>query len=465
VTLVADSTSLTTELVEVADHWCRESVRLGAEYAQAFVESTADIRLDCRVQDGNAVFAGAVLTRRSGVGLLLRHRNSWWFGSAPLAEPRPLAEQTSLVLGCAGARPPRALTSLDVTRYPQSPWPSVARSGLAAQWCSGGEPVQLDLVQDFFQRHRVIVDSQGVSQISPTTGGRLRCTAAAIGPDTVARSFTRAANARWGSEVGVTELVASADRLANDAVHRARILLSARRFGHRKTPIVLAPKAGAALLHELIGHALEADNYEKHTHLLSAMTDGRLCDAPLGLVDDSGVPDGAGSLTTDDDGQPGTRTPLVHDGLLVGRLTSMRATYPNIASSTGNGRRQDYTRPALPRATNTVVLPGPDEVSRLCEVPPEGLLYVSALSSGETVAARGDFCFSAAEGYYLTPGGGRQPLRDVNLHGDARGALRKLVGIADDIDGDNASCGKQGQTLLIGLHSPTMRFDALDWWC
>ncbi|RGC68155.1 protease TldD [Micromonospora sp. MW-13] len=463
-TLTTDADRLTDELLGVAEHWCGEGTRLGAEYAQAFVEVTADIRLDCAVRDGAAVETGSVLARRSGVGLLLRYRDSWWFGSAPLAEPQALARQLALVCP-TGPRVPPAIPRLRSVPGPPSPWPAVADAGLAGRWCAGAQPVRLDLIQDFFHRYRVVVDTRGVRAASPVSGGRQRCSATAVGADTVARSFTRRSRPDWGAETPVGELVESVDAIARDAVRRARGLLPARNLGHRRTPVVLAPKAGAALLHELIGHAVEADNFEKHTHLVSAMTDGPLCDAPLGLVDDAGVPGGIGSLGVDDDGQPGARTTLVQDGVLVGRLTNLLAAYPDAAGSTGNGRRQDYTRASLPRATNTVVLPGPDGVDRLCEVPPEGLLYVLALSSGETVPARGDFCFSAAEGYYLTPGGGRQPLRDVNLHGDARGTLRRLVGIADDVEGDNVTCGKQGQSVLIGLYSPTMRFDSTDWWC
>jgi TldD protein len=150
--------------------------------------------------------------------------------------------------------------------------------------------------------------------------------------------------------------------------------------------------------------------------------------------------------------------------VVTGQLTSVRATYPDLGT-TGNGRRQDYSRPALPRATNTVVLPGPDTVAALCDPPPGGLLYVAELSSAETVQARGDFCFSAGESYLITRDGGRQPLVDVNLSGSARGVLRRLIGIADDVEGDGVTCGKQGQSVPIGLFSPTMRFDDVEWWC
>jgi TldD protein len=156
---------------------------------------------------------------------------------------------------------------------------------------------------------------------------------------------------------------------------------------------------------------------------------------------------------------------MVEDGVVAGRLTCVRSEYGDSDETTGHGRRQDYRHAALPRATNTVVLPGPDRAEPLREPPAGGLLYVAALSAGEINLARGQFCFSAAESLLLSPGVPPRPLQDVNIFGDAREALARLAGIGDDPAGDNASCGKSGQSVQIGLYSPTMRFDDLEWRC
>ncbi|MEU8001130.1 TldD/PmbA family protein [Catellatospora sp. NPDC049111] len=463
-TPAADPGAAAQDLLAVADHWCTEATRLGVEYVQVFVEAAADLRFDCMVRDGAARTSGSTTNRRAGVGVLVRHRDSWWYGSAPLTEAATLADQMSTIAGLGRPHTPPAPAPLPFSHGP-SPWPQALATGAAEQWCAAPEQVRVTLTQDFFQRWRAVADSRGIRQLTANLGSRQRCAAVVTGPGSTARAFTRLSSPAWTPQTPTSDLVASAGHLTRDAVARARALLPARPAGHRRTPVVLAPKVGAALLHELIGHALEADNHAKLAARPTGFGDTTVCKAPLRLVDDPTVPDGAGSTPVDDDGTPASATTLVDDGVIAGELTSMRAVYPDAEPSTGNGRREDYTKAALPRATNTVVLPGPDRPEDLCAVPREGLLYVASLSSAETVATRDEFCFSAGEAYYLTPAGERMPLRDVNLFGDTRETLRRLVGIADDVEGDNATCGKQGQQVLIGLHSPTMRFAELDWWC
>jgi predicted Zn-dependent protease len=456
------------DLLAVAEHWCREGERLGAEFAQAFVEVTVDLRLECTVRGPNIADAGPFVERRSGVGLLLRHRDAWWYGSAPLAEPNILADRLSQVPGLGIPRSARPLHHhLDTGRFAESPWQRLARAydATCTDWTGGSENAKLSLVQDFFRQHRAVVDSRGVSRSWLVSGGRQRCTATVFGADSDARSFSRASSLDWGSETPVADIAASAEGLARDAIGRAIRLLPARSIGRRTTPVVFAPKVGAALLHELIGHALEADNFAQGSAYTAGLMGGVVCDAPLHLVDDPTIVDGFGSRAVDDDGQPCLATPMVTDGVVVGQLTSLRSAYEDSARCTGNGRRQRYDQASLPRASNTVVLPGPDDAEALGEIPPGGMLYIAALSSGEIALARGEFCFSAAESYFLTPHADPLPLKDVNIFGAARAALQQLTGIADDVQGDNVTCGKQQQSVHIGLYSPTMRFDALTWWC
>lgn len=448
----------------IAAHWCEESLRLGAQYAQAFVEATSHVRLDSTVHHGARAGHGTSLDRRFGLGLLLRHRDSWWYGSAPLAKPDLLAEKVATLQGLGRPHVPEPVTrgsELEEERPHQDLClltDSIARSAAA-------DDLSVNFVQDFFRGHRAVVDSTGVSRTWRNTGGRQRCSATAWGDGQHARVFTRRNAALWRLGDAGPDLALSAEKLIRSAADRSRALLGSRQLGVRTTPVVLAPRVGAALLHELIGHALEADNLAKASPYTTGLMGTSLTSAPLLLMDDPGVPEGMGSNATDDDGQAATPVVLVDQGTVTGRLTCMRAVYGTSDLNTGSGRREDYRHASLPRASNTVVLPGPDSTAALLEPPSSGLLHVGALSSGEINLERGEFSFAASESHYLTPAGDAIPLQDVILFGDAREALRQLAGIADDVEGDNVTCGKQGQSVRIGLHSPTMRFDQLTWRC
>lgn len=453
------------DLLEIAEHWCGEGTRLGAEYVQAFVEIAADVRLDFAAGPNRLDPAGTRVDRRGGIGLLVRTPKSWWYGSAPLSEPGALAARMAAA-GLGRAVPPPPLTPAPP---PDLRPPSAGSRTSGWDWHrdSGAAPPEFsaDIALDLYRRHRAVVDTRGVRSAWRVSGGRQRCIAMLAEHDGSARAFTRVSDPHWDEQTPSTTFPAIARALTQEAVMRAHAQLSASTVGRRRTPVVFAPKVGAAFLHELIGHALEADNLAMAAEYTTGLRDAVVTSAPLQLVDDPTLLDGVASGATDDEGRPARRTVMVEKGVVAGRLTCVRSEYGDSAETTGHGRRQDYRHAALPRATNTVVLPGPDRAEALLEPPPAGLLYVTALSAGEINLARGQFCFSAAESLLLSPGVPPRPLRDVNIFGDAREALARLTGIGDDPAGDNASCGKSGQSVQIGLYSPTMRFDDLEWRC
>ncbi|WP_165974496.1 TldD/PmbA family protein [Nonomuraea deserti] len=455
--MAEDLEGFESSLIDIAAHWCEEGLRLGAEYAQAFVEAGADLRWESRLR-GPAVSATATsVNRRYGVGLLLRRAGVWTYSCAPLHEPQTLAEKISAL--CPGT--PR-IPSPWRGRSPLETVPATTARPLTDETCVTLQPnTAVRFIQDFFRQHRVIVDSAGTRRALRVGGGRRRAIATVFDGTATARAFTRSNNPHWEPASAETSFVESAAHLIKSAADQARALLRFRSMGHKTTPVVFGPKTGAAFLHELIGHALEADNLAKNSPYSVGLMGERLTRASLNLLDDPFLPDGMGSRAVDDDGQFCAPTPLVTDGTVVGRLTCARLDSPS-----GSGRRESYRHASLPRASNTSVLGGEDSVPSLLQpCPGSGLLYISSLGSGEFNPARGEFSFSAAAAHYLTSAGEAVPLKDVNLFGDAREAIDRLAGIADDVEGDNATCGKQGQSVLIGLYSPTMRFDRLDWHC
>jgi predicted Zn-dependent protease len=450
---------LDEELLAVAAHWCDELNRLGADFAQVFVEAGTDLRVETRLGPWPEQDAAASVTRRFGAGVLFRHRDAWRYCAAPLTEPGALAER---IRALTGTRPRTPASVVD-----DDPRPTHA--GAAVRPLAGFGPVDADVrvsfVQDFFRRHRAVADSAGTRHTGSTTAGRQRATASLAAGTSPVRAFTRRNSAAWDPAAAGAPLRESAADLVHAAVRQARGLVGARSLGDRTTPVVFGPKAGAALLHELIGHALEADNLGRNSDYAARILRGRLTPAPLNLLDDPTVPDGMGTMRVDDDGHACEPAALVCQGEPAAALSGLRWEPDAAVAAVRRGRRQDYRHHSLPRASNTCVAAGGDSVAALLQPAPGGLLYVSALGSGEFNPARGEFSFAASSATFVTPDGNTQPVYDVNLSGDALSALGQLSGIADDVDGDNVTCGKQGQAILIGLYSPTMRFDRLDWRC
>lgn len=446
----------TASLGELACHWCRRCEQAGVDFTQVYVESTVDIR----VQDRDGVRHGVHLDLHAGIGLLVCHRGCWWYQAVPLSQSALLADWLSGVTGQSVAQSvsqpspavadpahvEQAMTVATGVVEPAAYWQPVAALG-----------VSLSVLADTTYRAYGVSDSTGRSVYGQRVGLRRRCLAGGGGAT---------GSARW---FGSTEPVGAAEvaaRLAEQAAQQAIAAGRSRSLGTRKTPVVTAPGVGAALVHELIGHALEADNlanpdgYGQRLRTGTGLTSDGLTSG-LNVVDDPAVPDGYGSLDHDDEGVAASPIQLVRQGVVTGRLSSLRTASDEHCN--GRGRRASYRVPAIPRTTNTVVGLGPDDPRQLAEPGSTGLLYVPSLGAGRIDHRRGEFSFLAPDSVYLTPGGDRIPVRDATLRGNAVDTIGRLSGIAADAGGDNVTCTKQGQPVGIGLFSPTMRFEDLAW--
>jgi TldD protein len=449
---------VTAELLDLAAGWCRAAVRAGARFAQAYAETGLDVRMESRGPDR----LGLLADRRAGVGLLVRRDESWSYGSASAGALGELADWLTALTGTAGAAGPVDWPAL-ADRHDESVALFV---GADAGRSPGGTDPRCVVTEDLFCRDAAVVDSDGTTVHFGQTGIRRRATATVMTNGGSFRGYSRwyGDNRYVDRSEGVAELVATALSQAGAAANGTSL-------GSRTTPVVLAPGAGAGLLHELIGHALEADNLANGSGYPAGLPGAQVTTEHLTLTDQPDLPSGFGSAPTgylaggaparvDDEGTPATTVLLVDRGVVAGRLSNRRTAG---SGSTGHGRRRTFRYPPIPRATNTVVAAGPDSPAGLLDPGATGLLYVRALGAGDVDLRRGDFSFAVTEGYFLTPAGDRQPVPDVTLFGDARQALGKLVGVAADSAADNVTCAKQGQFIGIGLVSPTMRFDDLTW--
>jgi TldD protein len=219
---------------------------------------------------------------------------------------------------------------------------------------------------------------------------------------------------------------------------------------------VLAPGMGGVLFHEAVGHPLESDAIDKEASVYRGLVGQRCASELVNGVDDATVPNGWGSFDFDDEASPSQRTVLFTDGVLQGFLYDRLRAGKDGVPSTGNGRRESYAHPPLPRMTNTYILNGASTPQDILSSTDRGV-FVTSLGGGQVNPATGDFVFGVSEGFLIEHGEVTTPVRGANLIGRAIEVMSAVDAVADDFDTWEGVCGKDGQSAPVGSGSPTLR--------
>jgi TldD protein len=247
------------------------------------------------------------------------------------------------------------------------------------------------------------------------------------------------------------------EALAAKAAGRAIRALSAGRIGGGRMPVVLSSEAGGTMVHEAIGHGLEADLARRGMSVYRDSLGQQVASPLVSIVDDATVPGKRGSFGIDDEGTTGHRTVLVSGGVLKGFLYDRLQAMREGGHSTGNGRRESYRHKPIPRMTNTIILPGktpPDDIVRSVD---RGLL-VRKMGGGQVNTVTGDFMFEVAEGYRIENGRQGEPVRGATITGNGPEALSMIDMVGSDLGFGLGTCGKEGQGVPVGDAQPTLRF-------
>ncbi len=267
-----------------------------------------------------------------------------------------------------------------------------------------------------------------------------------------------------GGRYGLDELIAG-DRplaLGREAVRQALVNLEAIAAPAGTMTVVLAPGWPGILLHEAIGHGLEGDFNRKGTSAFSGRV-GQTVASPLCTVVDDGTLSGRrGSLNVDDEGTPTQCTTLIEKGVLRGYLQDKLNARLSGAAATGNGRRESFAHMTLPRMTNTYMLAGPHDPEEIIRSVPRGL-YAVNFGGGQVDITSGKFVFSASEAYLIENGRITAPVKGATLIGNGPDVLTRVSMVGNDLKLDEGvgTCGKEGQTVPVGVGQPTLRVDAL----
>jgi TldD protein len=249
---------------------------------------------------------------------------------------------------------------------------------------------------------------------------------------------------------------------AAKAVHQAVTNLSARPAPAGTMTVVLGPGWPGILLHEAIGHGLEGDFNRKGSSAFSGRIGQRVAAPGVTVVDDGTISRRRGSLNVDDEGNPTQRNVLIEDGILRGYIQdTLNARLMGMAP-TGNARRESYAHVPMPRMTNTYMLNGDKDPAEIIGSVRNGL-YAANFGGGQVDIVSGKFVFSAAEAYMIENGKITYPVKGATLIGNGPDALTHVSMIGNDmsLDPGVGTCGKNGQSVPVGVGQPTLRIDGL----
>ncbi len=250
--------------------------------------------------------------------------------------------------------------------------------------------------------------------------------------------------------------------LAEEAARQAVLQQDARDAPAGSFPVVLAAGDSGILLHEAVGHGLEADFNRKRTSNYTDRVGKPVASELVTVIDDATVQNSRGSINIDDEGNPARRNLLIEDGVLAGYMQDRISGRHYAVGSSGNGRRQSFRHYPMPRMTNTYMTPGESDPEDLVRRVDFGV-YCKAFSGGQVNISNGDFVFSVTEGYLIEGGRITAPIRDVNLIGNGPDVLSKVSGVGHDfaLSDGRWTCGKDGQSVPVGVGIPTVLIDAV----
>ncbi len=262
--------------------------------------------------------------------------------------------------------------------------------------------------------------------------------------------------------LGGLEILEQADpqAVARAAARRAVLALEADPAPGGAMPVVLHAEAGGTMIHEAVGHGLEADHVNEGMSVYRDRLGQQVASPLISVVDDATLPGRRGSYGFDDEGEPGRRNLLIEKGVLKGYLHDRLSALKMGAQPTGNGRRESYRNRPIPRMSNTMILPGEDDPQAIIRDTPEGLL-VKKMGGGQVNTVNGDFVFEVSEGYLIKDGKIDRPVRGATLTGNGPQVLKEIDRVGSDLGFSLGTCGKDGQGAPVADAQPTLRIPSM----
>ena len=440
----------------------------GGDYADLFFEYRAS---------GSFVFDEGILKtagRGVDVGLGVRVQKGEATGYAYVEELtedamlRAAKTAGAIALG-GGASKPAGLESRDLPRRYELDSLSLDVSGAAkrallerADRAARSYDPRIKRVEaSFTEEVREIMVATSDGKLTRDRQPLLRMNVKAVAEDDGKR---QAGTSGGGGRVGLDFFTLTGQKPEDHGKEAARIavaMLHAEDAPAGELPVVLAPGDSGILLHEAVGHGLEADFNRKGTSNYSGKVGESVASELVTVVDDPSYSHGRGSINTDDEGNDATASTLIEDGILRGYMQD-RLSARHFETTSYNGRRESFRCSPMPRMTNTVLLGGPHAPEEIIENTKKGI-FAKRFSGGQVNITNGDFVFSLTEAYLIEDGKITAPLKGVNLIGNGPDAMGKVDMLGADVELSNGiwTCGKDGQSVPVGVGCPTVRLSAI----
>ena len=436
----------------------------GADYADLFFQHRVANGLG--LEDGEVNRASTSVELGVGVRAVKGDQTGYAYTEDLTPEALVQAAKTAAAIADGPARPgPKglALGAALPARYPvKTRWEDVRPqqklpllSGLNEKTLASDKRIRKVNVSFGDEAGAILIaDSNGriVEDLQPMTRLYLSCVAEQDG-----KKETNGYNVAGRADIGFYS-PEKLDRMVREAVSRTVVLFDAVTPPAGEMPVVLGAGASGILLHEAIGHGMEADFNRKGVSIFSDRIGKAVAAKFVNIVDEGTLPAARGAINVDDEGNEVGKTMLVENGILTTYLHDSISARHYKVKPTGNGRRESYRYAPLPRMRATYMLPGPHKKDEILASVKKGI-YCTNFTNGQVQIGAGDFTFYVKNGFLIEDGKLTTPIKDVNIIGNGPKVLEKIDMVADDLAVDEGgwTCGKDGQSVPVSQGIPTVR--------
>lgn len=443
----------------------REALRHGGELSEVFYEETLSTLVSCEDNRIEKAIAGQDIG--AGVRLVFKGRTAYAYTND--ISQKGLLEAARVVSDvvkgkCSNRsirlfrrRPPWNMKiKIDPQNVPLARKIAIVKRANSAARKTGKYIKQAQVAYRDSQRRIIVFNSKGVMSEDKQVRTLLTVMVVAGKGDIILRSYETA-----GGLIGIEIFdERPPENVARTASERALKMLSARKAPGGTMPVVLSSSAGGTMIHEAVGHGLEADHIQEGTSVYKGKIGKRVASRLVTVLDDATIPGKRGSFSFDDEGVPAQRTILIENGILKGYIHSLLTAMKDAVLPTGNGRRESYQHRPIPRMSNIIILPGKSRPDAIVKSVERGLL-VKKMGGGQVNTVTGDFIFEVAEGYLIEKGKQGEPVRGATLTGSGPRVIEMIDMVGSDLDYGLGTCGKDGQGVPVADAQPTLRIPEL----
>lgn len=456
---------------QIAQRLLAEALRQGGDYADLFFEYR--VRATYVLEEQRIKSVGRGVTMGLGVRVTKGDATGYAYSEDLDYDRMANAARTAGQIASGGGSPtPVAIEPVSVPDFypvvsPSVHVPAVDKLALLKAADRGARAadhrivkVEASLVEEL--RELLVVTSDG--RLSRDQLPLIRFSVSAVAEDGDKRQAGRSGG---GGRYGLDYFAAGdgkrdGDWHGREAARIAIAMLDAREAPAGKLPVVLAPGDSGILLHEAVGHGLEADFNRKQTSNYSGQVGNMVASELCTVVDDGTIASSRGSVNVDDEGNRGRYNVLIENGKLIGYMHDRLSAKHFGLEASGNGRRQSFHCMPMPRMTNTSLLAGPHDPEEIIASVDRGI-YAKRFSGGQVNISNGDFVFSLTESYLIENGKLTAPLKGVNLIGNGPEVLRHVTMLGNDFELSDGiwTCGKEGQSVPVGVGTPSVKISSI----